>query len=1406
MIKKSAPWVLAAIALVSPPSVDAAELWGNILSSDAWDSPRDNYGVYSFQSSADNFGFKLLKHKSSMNVNGGGTYFDGKHYWINWESYGMGNWYADDYADDWRNVDGNYFFDETVVPWDIAYNPKDGLVYGIFNSGTEISTLDFATMKTSPVTTINTGFPAVAIAVNKDGVPYWIDSQGSCSFWNTQYGFGFAQQVVRSGVRVSEKAQSAAFDDETGLLYWAATLEDGTTALYSLNVADKTCEKVVDFPNNEYVVSLRVVNDAVASGAPARVSDLAAAFEGSSLSGSISFTLPVKSIDGNLLDGTLDYTLGVNGEERVKASGNPGDKVSHELELPEGMANISVVASNAQGAGQEAKTSLYIGNDTPEAPSKVALAENDGKLVLTWNAPGATGSHGGYVDAESVTYTVVRYPGEVTVADGISTTAFEEAVPDAPLTTYYYNVYAVAAGKQSMPGRSGSLVAGNALEVPWMETFATRDGFSMFDVIDVAGDWSTWMWMSQGMARCSNSYYTDNDDWLVTPPVHLKSDRTYVVGFMTSVEEAYMPQRLTVLWGDADKDATEYVDEVMPLTELDNEEWVRHSATIRAPKDGDYKIAFHCTSPSGYYSLSLKDVGIDEGALLSAPGACSEVTAVAGAKGAMEARIAFNAPSVTVGGDALASISRIEVISGGRIVDGVDSPECGRSYSVVDSDPLEGFNSYVVVAYAGDVKGSETAVKCYVGTDTPSPVSDIRLIDNGDGSATLRWDAVSETGANGGYVNPSDVTYSVYTSGNALVKEGITGLTYDIPSVEQTSEPSSVIYRLTAANAKGESAMKRSTVMLLGPSAGLPFADSFAGGTPSQHWFLESPNSMYSFRATTLMAQDGDLGANAWRSGAAGEEAWVASAKITAKGAANPVLTFWYHAYPGTPNGLGVYLSCAGKEIRHLATVDYSALDGDAGWRKMVLPLSDAASLDYVSIRFKGFAGEENANIVIDNILVADMPGNDFGVRMSAPVRARRGRPVGIPVTVANNGSRDKAPFTLKVTVNGNVAAEISGSFDSGEERVYTVDYTPNLADGDALAVVTSVVSENDEVADNDVTPQAMIEVVPVDGLAAVNDLSAIVSGNDVHLSWSAPANVEGGTFTESFEHCEPWATASLGDWTTVDADGFRTFGIYDVEWPGKMEPHAFIVFNPLLATGLTGEEEEFMPHSGSQFLACFDADPEEPANVGDVRNDDWLISPQLSGAAQTVSFYARSLDPYMTPETFEVLASSAGSALSDFDVTLGRRTADRSGWALYTFDLPEGTQHFAIHVVSVNCYALFVDDITYESASATVGSYNVYRDGALVGNTAVPSFIDRAAADGDHTYFVGVCYDRGESGASNEVVLSSSGIDGVVSGDKIADADIFSLTGIKVGRGLDDLDRLPAGVYIMGGRKIRIK
>ena len=174
-----------------------------------------------------------------------------------------------------------------------------------------------------------------------------------------------------TGINVASALRALPLDEDTGLLYWTAKADDGATALYCIDVAGKSCQKSVDFPNNEYVVSLRVVNDAVVSGAPVRVANLTAEFAGGELlRGIYRLPLPEKTVVGDFLNGNVEYTVSVNGKEHSKGAGTPGDHIFARYYSFGGHANISVVTANADGVGQEAKTSVYVGNDNPEAPSR----------------------------------------------------------------------------------------------------------------------------------------------------------------------------------------------------------------------------------------------------------------------------------------------------------------------------------------------------------------------------------------------------------------------------------------------------------------------------------------------------------------------------------------------------------------------------------------------------------------------------------------------------------------------------------------------------------------------------------------------------------------------------------------------------------------------------------------------------------------------------------------------------------------------------------------------------------------------------------------------------------------------------------------------------------------------------
>ena len=67
----------------------------------------------------------------------------------------------------------------------------------------------------------------------------------------------------------------------------------------------------------------------------------------------------------------------------------------------------------------------------------------------------------------------------------------------------------------------------------------------------------------------------------------------------------------------------------------------------------------------------------------------------------------------------------------------------------------------------------------------------------------------------------------------------------------------------------------------------------------------------------------------------------------------------------------------------------------------------------------------------------------------------------------------------------------------------------------------------------------------------------------------------------------------------------------------------AFMVFNPEELGVNVDEYPQFKPASGKQFLIAMSA---QSSSTRKGHNDDWLISPKLSGEAQTISFKAKNI------------------------------------------------------------------------------------------------------------------------------------------------------------------------------------
>lgn len=974
------------------------------------------------------------------------------------------------------------------------------------------------------------------------------------------------------------------------------------------------------------------------------------------------------------------------------------------------------------------------------------------------------------------------------------------------------NVSYFKAAKQNVRPTATSSAVKTA---PYVATFVTEDMFNAFTVINANNDQKsngkecTWYYNDElQTARYSYSGDNDADDWLISPAIALEAGSSYT---LTVNCKNYK----STYYGDYEEKFEVQLG-TLPTVEgmskvIMSKKTVRGGVfkdftqtEITVAESGIYYLGVHCVSDAYRGELDVKSIQLDVIPNDAAPAGCTSVEIEADETGEASATLSFKAPTKTYDGGTLSGTMSIRIRRNGDDIKLFENVTPGQALTYVDSDNVpNGTNNYQIIASNTAGTGAVVEDNVFVGVDTPKAVTNVAIVENNATTMTISWDAVDTEGENGEVVNPDKVIYVVYSTlldGSSLSLDeqigyvkGETSFTFNYNSDEGTQQRKYwAVFPVNIAGT-GEGATCSHYV---GTPHALPFEEHMTTTAfQNDTWSYTVSAPKYVILALSTASSDGDGNALMLYTTEANQWGALTAGKIAMKGAANPAITFDalssssinpIHVNIITPDGKSKSFA------EFIPTTSYQTYRFD---------LSEFANERYV--RFEIYGDFKNIGaFCFDNISVADIQANDLSLRLNAPTTVPMGNSDAalVTATVRNEGSANVSSFNIRLTSGNTLIADETINATLAPLESYTADFklpVSLLRRVHSITVNGEVILGSDTNAANNTATATT--TVKSSGLPEPTEVALSEDTNSATLTWNEPDNYD-AEITEGFEDQTVFPAFSTGnlknqygsfdEWTLYDGDNATTYGYNNYAYDNRNDESAWQVMNPGQISGLLDDWDNYAAHSGEQYLVAW------CPNEGSAA-DNWLISPELPGTEQTLSFYYAAENDQYGNETLEVLASSTDNAYTSFELvkTFEFYSLD---WTKGSVTLPEGSKYFALRHTSNDIFGMMIDDITYTSGAKTQLGYNIYLDGKLLttlATTAKSYTFENIPASEGHTFAVSATYANDLE--SNPVTIDNvAGIENVLSDKPAATGVAYDLYGRRVSPDTK-------GLIIIDGKKV---
>lgn len=1351
------------------PNIDLRGVWSL---SDSWEPWAGEYGMYHVPFTQDGAMVKIKDFFNRYDI--GYDDNNGNFYAVSFEEFwGEYDIFLDVYDTETWTRKSHKAVEKGMAGTAIALDPTTGDVYGCFNnddlSGMVWGKGDFVNRTRTKILDIDGSY--VAVGCSKQGQYYGVTNEGL--FGKIDKATGEFTLIADTGTP-SKYFCDGAVDDKDGVFVYVYCTET-ESGVMTLDLTTGAAEKVHTFTGLNQINGVHIAKPAAEDKAPG-VPVLSVSCPEGAMQADIVLTMSGSLFDGTPATGqSFNYEITADGTSIATGSALAGETVNISKEIAtQGVVKFVAVVSNSEGAAPAVNAECFIGKGTPKAPANVKLSATDTEFNLTWDAV-TESADGGYMDAAGVTYTITDAQGTV-LAEGITGNSWSSAYtqPDN-FTLVKYGVRSVYGDNASATVSSNACGIG-AYSTPLAMDMNNRDNFDSHTVVNANNDGSTWTFVNAGRTRYTYSDANQADDWIISPNIRLEAGKVYLYKAEVLNQGAFYPERIEIKMGQgvtAEAMTTTLVEPtVVSSYSYQN---LEVSSYLRPEADGTYNIGVHAISDPNSYYLYLVKYSVSAALSAAAPAPAENVSAEGDPTGLYKAVVKFSVPTKSVTGAGLTGDVNVKVIRGYDTVIKEQSVAPGTSVELTD-DTMTSTDTYTYTIKLSNADGEEALpvkVSAFVGPKDPAALTNVKLTQVDNTTLKLDWDPVTSA-VDGTPIPAENITYNVYkvvNTGQGLALDStplnaqpLTVNTFTTDAVDFGTEQDFTYLGVIAYNrdVNGQAAIG---YCLTGDPYQMPVRYTNAASLQEHFMSYGGQGSFMLGNATTfadITAVDGDGEFYAIRNvdtnGIAGPT-YIETGKIVVSGDSPAII---FHSYnsakdSGTQDSNLTHVSVITADGETEIGVIDNAEESVSGWYRRSFGLEQFVGQE-VQVRL---TTEPKTHIYncYDNIRVAQDVANDLSVDVEIPDRVTTDKEFEITAKVYSCGYDDCGAFTVKLFRNGELidAVDVDGlACDEFDTYSFTTSLTRNEPETSNFHVVVECADDKD-LSNNTTDSYAVTR--NISKLPTVTGLTGVGDDGKITLTWEAAdlGTSEPERITEDFESGDSFADEFYG-WTFVDPDNAPRGGFAGVEVPGHPQESAFSFF--IFDSSYPDFNDTFAAKSGTKYLAAlYRKDGED--------NNDWAISPVLSGEAQTVSFAARA---YNGAEKVELWYSTLENpTLDDFVKCedLGTRTLSEWYWSTCTAELPEGARRMAIRCVSSYSLMVKIDDVTFTRMSGLYGvelqGYNVYCDGKKITETPVSDPTHSYLSDGvTHTYNVTAVYNTGESEFSAPVTVVQSALETV--------------------------------------------